>query len=67
MDEKSECPWKRVNVIYNGRNKNFTYRLPKGEWEIIADGKSGACYHSHTAAEKKVEVEAVSFVMIGER
>lgn len=67
VDGESDCPWRRVNFIYNGRNKNFTYRLPKGEWEIIANGESGACYHSHTVAEKKVEVEAVSFVMIGER
>lgn len=67
VDSTTDCPWKRVNFIFNGRNKNFTYRLPKGDWEIIADQKSGACYHSHTSAEKKVEVEAVSFVMIGER
>lgn len=67
VDSESDCPWKRVNFIYNGRHKSFTYRLPKGDWEILAESKSGACYHSHTPVEKKVEVEAVSFLMIGER
>lgn len=66
VDNTSDCPWRRVNLIYNGRNKNFTYRLPKGDWEIIADANSSSCYRSHTHVEKKVEVEAYSFMMIGE-
>lgn len=53
-DEEKSSRWDRLAVIYNASETPVSLKLPKGQWEILADKESSFCWRTGTS-DKKAE------------
>lgn len=60
-------PWKTLRIVYNSSKKAEEIALGRGEWEILADGKSSMLWKAQVKVTENVKVEPVSILILGNR
>lgn len=69
VDNKMEefpSRWKTLYVIYNRTEKERSFPLPYGEWEVLADGEDSFLWKKHKKADY-AEAAPVSVLILGLR
>lgn len=63
--KEEEARWKTLYIVYNSRKVDVTVSLPKGEWEILADGEDSFQWQNPSTVIGEVKVAQVSILVLG--
>ena len=59
--------WKKVLMIFNCRDAAGNAELPRGKWQILADGENSFRWQNAEVADTTVNVAAYSAMILGEK
>lgn len=63
--EKECSTWKTLYIIYNSRTEGFEAKLPKGNWELLLNGKDSFLWKHPKTITGKVKADAKEVIILG--
>ena len=56
--------WDRLLIVYNAAKEDYMVTVPKGKWEVLADGsQTNIC----KAVDKEIQAKAQSGMLLGRK
>ena len=59
--------WRQLFMLYSAAEETVRIELPEGKWEILVDADSSFAWQNPRTAERSVDLEPVSAMILGRR
>ncbi len=67
LDNGKDSAWPELLLVYNVSGRDVTFDLPKGKWDVLADGESSFLWQSPRTIQGKATVCGMAALMLGKK